>query len=93
MKLDQCKEVSSEKMRDNLKGMIYYKLAVIQSCHKSNVFGLDGYEEYRLSSDFQRIISVCKQYVAKYMETLGQLTQQWILNNFTIMEDTKIFIK
>lgn len=65
--------------------MIYYKLATIQSCQKSNVFGLEGYEEYRLSSDFLRIISVCKQYVSKYMETLGPIGKQWVLNKATIL--------
>jgi hypothetical protein len=42
--LDQCKVITHEKIRDNLKGIIYYKLAVIQNCQKANVFNLDGYE-------------------------------------------------
>jgi hypothetical protein len=56
---------------EHIVGLIHHNLLRVQTCQKINVFALDGFELYQETNDFQRIISVAKQYVAKYTETFG----------------------
>lgn len=38
-------------------------------------------------------MNVCKQYVSKYMDSLGHLGKHWVLNTNLILDELKIFLK
>lgn len=92
-RLKEFDRLPTKKLIDQLLGLVMHKLALLQNCQKANVFGLDGFEEYRNSCDFHRIIGCTRQYQAKYVDELGPVDSSWVLNYQGTLDALKDFVR
>lgn len=84
----------TQKLTEELTGVIFHKLQVLCSCEASNPFAVEKFREYRNTTDFKKFLAVASQYEAKYKEELHIYTRaDWKENYDNILEEIRMCIE